>query len=66
MNFVEKAGMRIEHWIKHSQSHFTEYEAFADELEQAGYKASAEEIRQMAALTRKGIDHLGSARSRLD
>lgn len=61
MEFIEKAGMRIEHWIKHSQSHLAEYQAFAEELEQAGHQACAAQIRQMAQLTQKSEDHLRSA-----
>lgn len=65
MSFLEKAGMRIEHWIKHSQSHLTDYETFADELERNGHPASAAEIRAMAELTRKSMEHLRKARATL-
>ena len=65
MSHTEKAGMRIEHWIKHSQSHLNEYQTFADELEQAGHRLSAEEIRAMATLTRKSMEHLHKAQAAL-
>lgn len=66
MSLSEKAGMRIEHWIKHSQSHLNDYESFANELEQIGHKQSAEEIRAMADLTRKSMDHLRKAHAALN
>lgn len=65
MESIEKAGMRIEHWIKHSQSHLADYEAFADELDEAEHKESAAEIRSMVALTQKSMEHLRNARAAL-
>lgn len=62
MSFSEKADIRIDHWIKHSQSHLADYAAFADELERNGHPASAAEIRAMAELTQKSVDHLRNAR----
>ncbi len=34
MDFIEKARVRLEHWIHHSDHHNEEYEMFADQLEE--------------------------------
>ena len=36
MDFVEKALVRLNHWIAHNDSHQEEYEKFAAQLEEAG------------------------------
>ncbi|MCU0595631.1 MAG: hypothetical protein MUC98_09255 [Desulfobacterota bacterium] len=36
MNFIDKARIRIDHWIHHSEDHSQEYVSFAAELEEAG------------------------------
>jgi hypothetical protein len=51
MDFAEKAGIRIRHWISHNATHIREYETFPDALETAGKNESARHIREMAALT---------------
>ncbi|MGD8387724.1 MAG: hypothetical protein PVG49_11330 [Desulfobacteraceae bacterium] len=61
MDFLEKAGIRIHHWIHHNESHLKEYETFADELEAAGQHTAAEQIRKMAALTTEGSQCLRNA-----
>jgi hypothetical protein len=33
MEFIEKAKVRLDHWIHHSDYHNEEYESFAEELE---------------------------------
>ncbi len=65
MEFFEKAGIRMDHWLSHSESHAKEYESFAQELEAAGFSESAADIRTMAALTRHSTEHLRAARQRL-
>jgi hypothetical protein len=54
MNFKEKAKIRIEHWLKHNESHVAQYSQFVEELEAAGMQAGAGHIREMIALTAKG------------
>lgn len=54
MDFSEKAKIRMEHWLKHSESHITEYGRFVEELEAAGMRAGADHIREMIAWTAKG------------
>ena len=53
MDLKEKAKIRIEHWKNHTADHISEYERFADALENSGYSIAARSIREMAALTSK-------------
>jgi hypothetical protein len=53
MDFLEKAALRMKHWLDHNSHHEQEYESFALQLEQASQATSAQLIREMAALTRK-------------
>ncbi len=53
MEFREKAKLRIEHWMKHTEDHVKEYARFADELEKSGYNDAACNIREMATITAK-------------
>jgi len=61
MDTLQKARIRMEHWIEHNDQHQEEYEAFARELEQAGKKQAAAEVRAMSELTAKGSQHLRQA-----
>lgn len=61
MEFVEKAKIRIGHWITHNDHHLEEYELFAEQLEGAGRTESAKDIRQMIEMTAKGTDCLRNA-----
>ena len=61
MDFVEKAHVRLNHWIAHNESHQDEYEKFAAQLEEAGKTASALQIREMVALSRKSNECLRKA-----
>jgi hypothetical protein len=61
MDFIEKAKMRLDHWIHHSEHHNEEYELFADQLEEAGKKESAAFIREMMDLTLKSTECLRNA-----
>ena len=51
MEFEEKARIRLEHWIHHSEDHHQEYVSFARELEEAGKTASAQHLKDMIDLT---------------
>lgn len=66
MDFTEKAGIRIEHWLNHNEEHLKEYEAFAGELETAGKNECARHIREMAAITAQSNECLGRALKALD
>jgi len=65
MDFIEKAKIRLDHWIDHNEHHCEDYEAFADELEQVGNSESAKHIRDMTALTIKSTECLKKAREAL-
>ena len=66
MDLIEKAKIRLEHWISHSDQHYEEYEIFAEQLEEAGKPDSAASIREMMALTSKSTECLREALKRLD
>ena len=66
MESIEKAKIRLEHWITHNEHHYEEYETFADQLEEAGKAESAKYVREMMTLTiksteclREALKHLG-------
>jgi hypothetical protein len=61
MDFVEKAKIRLEHWIAHSDHHYEEYAMFADQLQEAGKLESAEQIREMVDLSSRSTDCLRKA-----
>jgi hypothetical protein len=61
MDFVEKARVRLKHWIGHNEGHQEEYEKFAVQLEEAGKTESALQVREMAALSRKSDECLRKA-----
>jgi hypothetical protein len=61
MDSLEKARIRMEHWIEHNDQHQQEYETFAQELEQAGKQEAAAEVRALSQLTAKGSEHLRRA-----
>jgi len=58
MEFVEKAPIRMSHWIEHNEDHSKEYESLARELESAGKIESAQCIREMTALIFQANDCL--------
>lgn len=61
MEFVEKARIRLEHWIHHSEQHYEEYVSFAQELEDAGKIESARHLKEMIGLTSRSTDCLKKA-----
>ena len=58
MDFNEKAKIRIEHWLSHSESHISEYQEFVQQLEKEGKQDCADHIRQMISHTEKGNEYL--------
>jgi uncharacterized protein (TIGR02996 family) len=66
MDFVEKAKIRLEHWITHNDHHHEEYLVFADQLEEAGKKESAAHIREMVELSHRSTDCLQKALNALE
>ena len=65
MESIEKAKIRLEHWITHNEHHYEEYETFADQLEESGKADSAKYVREMMALTTKSTECLKEALKRL-
>jgi hypothetical protein len=61
MESIEKAKIRLEHWITHNEHHYEEYETFADQLEEAGKAESAKYVREMMTLTTKSTECLREA-----
>ena len=61
MDFIEKAKIRIEHWVEHSDHHIEDYTAFANQLEEEGKTESAEAIREMIELNIKSTECLKKA-----
>jgi hypothetical protein len=61
MDFVEKAKIRLEHWITHNDHHQEEYEMFAEQLEAAKKNKSAQYIREMIELNSKSNECLRKA-----
>ena len=66
MDFVERASLRLEHWMDHNEKHRQEYADFAAQLEQAGKQVSATHVREMAELTGKSDDCLRKALKALE
>lgn len=61
MDFIDKAVMRIEHWLEHNHNHLRSYEQFAAELETGAAGDAARHIRALAELTRESQTCLDSA-----
>jgi len=61
MEFMDKAKIRLEHWIHHSEDHYQEYVSFAKELEEAGKVECARHLREMIALTTRSTESLKKA-----
>ncbi len=61
MELIEKARIRLGHWITHNDRHYEEYGMFADQLEGAGKNESAKYVREMMELTAKGTECLRKA-----
>ena len=61
MDFIEKARIRLEHWISHNHQHHEEYESFIKQLEEAGKGGSADHLREMMALNDRMTECLEKA-----
>ena len=66
MDFVERARLRLKHWMDHTEKHREEYLGFAAQLEQADKQASAVHVREMADLEGKSHDCLRKALKALE
>jgi len=61
MEFIDKARIRLEHWIYHSEDHYQEYVSFAKELEDAGKIESARHLKDMITLSARSTECLKKA-----
>jgi hypothetical protein len=61
MDAVEKARIRLEHWISHNDHHEEEYTEFARQLEREGKGESAGYIREMIPLSARSNECLKKA-----
>ena len=66
MELVEKARIRLNHWLSHNDGHQREYESFAAELEEAGQITSAQQVREMVTLSKKSGECLRRALESLE
>ena len=66
MDPIEKARIRMEHWITHNDHHQEEYEVLAEQLAEAGKQGSAEHIRKMIGFSAKATDCLRKALESLE
>lgn len=61
MDAIQKARIRLEHWISHNDHHHEEYASFADQLEQEGKVESARWLREMMEHTSRSTECLRKA-----
>jgi hypothetical protein len=61
MDSIEKARVRLEHWISHNDHHHEDYEKFVNELEEEGKTESARHMREMMDLTSRSTECLRKA-----
>lgn len=61
MDAMEKAKIRLEHWIAHNNDHQRDYELFAQDLAESGKTESAAHIREMIDLNSKCTECLRRA-----
>jgi len=61
MDFMEKAKVRMDHWIVHNEQHQQEYENFLKDLENANCHESARHMREMIELTTRSTGSLKKA-----
>ncbi|SPD75108.1 conserved hypothetical protein [uncultured Desulfobacterium sp.] len=61
MDSIEKARIRLEHWITHNDHHQEEYEMFAEQLREAGKNESADLVKEVKELTARSTDCLRKA-----
>ena len=66
MEFIEKAKVRLEHWVLHNDHHKEEYEMFADQLEEAGKEESAGFVREMIEMASKSTECMRNALKALE
>jgi hypothetical protein len=58
MDSIEKAIIRLEHWISHNEHHQEEYGTFAAELRRGGKEEGAIHMEEMMRLTAEATEAL--------
>lgn len=48
-----KAIIKLEHWLRHAEEHWKEYQEFAHALKEAGYNEASEAIFELAKTTQE-------------
>ncbi len=66
MDFIEKAKIRMSHWIEHNRQHIQEYKNFAEELRKVGKTKSAQCIEEMVKYIEKSNKSLENALNALE
>jgi len=66
MDFIEKAKIRMSHWIEHNSQHIQEYKKFAEELKKAGKIKSAQYIEEMVKYIEESNKSLENALDALE
>jgi hypothetical protein len=66
VDLVEKARVRLNHWLAHNESHQEEYAKLAAQLEEAGKRASALQLREMVELSKRSDERLRKALAALE
>lgn len=66
MDFVEKARIRLKHWLDHNENHLREYKEFADQLDTAGKNESGRHMKEMVDLATRANQCIRNALRDLD
>jgi hypothetical protein len=66
MDALEKARIRLEHWIEHNDDHQRDYETFAEELTRLGKIESAALVREVVGLNTRSTECLRQALQALE
>ena len=61
MDFIERAKVKLEHWISHNTHHIKEYQELAEGLKGAGKLKSARHIESIIELTMRSNEILKDA-----
>jgi len=66
MDFVQKAKIRLEHWLEHNLHHIDEYQEFIKALKEAGKEKSARYVEEMVDYLIKSNESIKSALKALE
>jgi len=66
MDVIEKAKIRLEHWLEHNLQHINEYQEFIKVLKEAGKEKSARYMEEMVQYIVKSNESLKNALKALE